>query len=302
MADADLTAPPPTSRRGLVYGLTAHSLWGLFPLYFKAVEVVPALEILVHRIVWSLALLIPLVLIQRQWSEVRRVLRDRGTLGVLLVTTTLIALNWYLFIVAVETDRVIQASLGYFINPLVNIVLGMVFLHERLSRPAAVAVALAVIGVAAQTIMIGSLPVIALVLAFSFGLYGLLRKTARVGSVVGLTIETALLTPFCIGYLIWAHRAGRMSFASGDLHLDLLLIAAGIITTAPLLLFTAAARLLPLSTMGFLQYVAPSGHFLLAVFAFGEPFTTAHLVTFACIWTALAIFTRDQLRMVRTPA
>ncbi len=302
MADPDLTTPPPTSRKGLVYGLAAHSMWGLFPLYFKAIEAVPALEILVHRIVWSVALLIPLVLIQRQWPEVRRVLRDRRTLGVLLLTTTLIALNWYLFIVAVETDRVIQASLGYFINPLVNIVLGMVFLHERLSRPAAVAVALALIGVVAQTIMIGSLPLIALVLAFSFGLYGLLRKTARVGSVVGLTIETALLTPVCIGYLVWAHRAGRMSFASGDLHLDLLLVAAGAITAAPLLLFTSAARLLPLSTMGFLQYVAPSGHFLLAVFAFGEPFTTAHLVTFACIWTALAIFTRDQLRMARTPA
>jgi len=300
MADPNHSAVTSTSRKGLVFGLTAHSMWGLFPLYFKAVEAVPALEVLVHRIVWSLVLLLPLVLIQRQWPEVRRVLRDRRTLGVLLLTTCLIAINWYLFIVAVETGRVIQASLGYFINPLVNIVLGMVFLRERLSRPAAIAVVLAVIGVAAQTIMIGSLPVIALVLAFSFGFYGLLRKTARVGSVVGLTIETAILTPIGLGYLMWAHRAGRLSFASGDLSLDLLLIVAGAITAAPLLLFTAAARLLPLSTMGFLQYVAPSGHFLLAVFAFGEPFTTAHLVTFACIWTALAIFTRDQFRMVRT--
>lgn len=300
MADADRTTPPPTSRKGLVYGLAAHSMWGLFPIYFKAVESVPALEVLIHRVVWSVVILVPLVLIQRQWPELRRALSNRRTLGVLLLTTCLIAANWYLFIVAVETGRLIQASLGYFINPLVNILLGMVFLGERLSRPAAVAVGLAVVGVGAQALMIGSLPFIALFLAFSFGLYGLIRKTAPVGAVVGLTVETALLTPLGLGYFYWAHRAGSLAFTSGELRLDVLLVAAGFITATPLLLFTAAARLLPLSTMGFLQYVAPSGHFLLAL-AYGEPLTSAHIVTFACIWAALAIFTRDQLRMARPP-
>jgi chloramphenicol-sensitive protein RarD len=164
------------------------------------------------------------------------------------------------------------------------------------------AVVLAAIGVAAQVVMIGSLPVIALVLAFSFGLYGLLRKVAQVGAVVGLTVETTMLIPISLGYLMWLHRAGDLAFGSGDLRMDLLLIGAGFITTLPLLAFIQAARLLPLSTMGFLQYIAPSGHFLLAVLAYGEPFTLAHIVTFSCIWTALAIFTRDQLSTNRPTA
>jgi chloramphenicol-sensitive protein RarD len=283
-------------RKGLAYGLAAFGMWGLVPLYFKAVASVPALEVLAHRIVWSVIILVPLVLWQRQWPDVRRVLREPRELGVLALTTLLIAINWFLFIWAVANDRVLEASLGYFINPLVNVVLGLVFLGERLSRPAKAAVVLAGVGVAVQVVMVGALPWIALALAFSFGLYGLLRKTAPVGSVVGLTVETTFLMPLAVGYLFWARHTGGLYLGTGDPTLDVLLVLAGVITALPLLCFTRAARLLPLSTMGFLQYLAPTGHFLLAVLVYSEPLTAAQMATFGFIWLALVIFTVDQTR------
>ena len=283
-------------RKGVAYGVAAYGMWGLVPIYFKALSDVPALEVLANRIAWSVVLLVPLVLVRGQWPELRRVINDRKTLAALMLTTVLIAVNWYLFIWAVAHDRVLEASLGYFINPLVNVLLGMVFLGERLSRPAAAAVALAVMGVAVQVVMVGALPWIALTLAFSFGLYGLLRKTASVGAVVGLTVETSFLMLPAVGYLFWARRTGGLYLGTGDLSTDVLLILAGVVTAAPLLCFTSAARLLPLTTLGFLQYLAPSGHFLLAVLAYGEVLTTGRIITFVCIWLALAIFTTDQIR------
>lgn len=288
------------TRKGVAYGIAAYGMWGLVPIYFKAVMEVPALEVLAHRVVWSVAMLVPLVLIQGKFSEVRQALRDRKTLLVLLLTTVLIATNWFLFIWAVATNRVLDASLGYFINPLVNVVLGVLFLGERLSRPAAIAVVLAGVGVGVQIVMIGSLPWIALVLALSFGFYGLLRKTAAVGSMVGLTIETSMLMPIAVIYLAWARQTGGLYLGTGELATDGLLVLAGAVTTLPLLFFTSAARRLPLATLGFLQYLAPSGHFLLAVLVYGEALTPAHLATFGCIWLALAIFTADQLKRSRT--
>jgi chloramphenicol-sensitive protein RarD len=287
-------------RHGMAYGIAAYGMWGLVPVYFKAVAEVPALEVLAHRVVWSALMLIPLALARGKRAQVLHVLRDRKTLMVLTLTTVLIATNWFLFIWAVATDRVLEASLGYFINPLVNVVLGVAFLGERLSRPAAVAVALAGIGVAVQVVAIGSLPWIALTLAFSFGLYGLLRKTASVGSVVGLAVETSLLMPVAVGFLVWARHTGGLYLGTGETSTDVLLVLAGLVTTLPLLCFTSAARRLPLATLGFLQYLAPSGQFLLAVLVYGEPLTAAHLVTFACIWIALAIFTADQIRKPRS--
>jgi chloramphenicol-sensitive protein RarD len=287
-------------RLGVAYGIAAYGMWGLVPVYFKAVVEVPALEVLAHRIVWSALMLIPIALAQGRRAQVLRVLHDRKTLMVLSLTTVLIATNWFLFIWAVATDRVLEASLGYFINPLVNVVLGVAFLGERLSRPAAVAVALAGIGVAVQVVAIGSLPWIALTLAFSFGLYGLLRKTASVGSVVGLAVETSLLMPVAVGFLVWARHTGGLYLGTGETSTDVLLVLAGLVTTLPLLCFTSAARRLPLATLGFLQYLAPSGQFLLAVLVYGEPLTAVHLVTFGCIWIALAIFTADQIRKPRS--
>jgi len=283
-------------RKGVAYGVAAYGMWGLFPIYFKALSGIPALEVLAHRIVWSVVLLVPLVLVRGQWTELRRVISSKKTLATLILTTVLIAVNWYLFIWAIAHDRVLEASLGYFINPLINVMLGMIFLGEKLSRPAAVAVVLAGLGVSVQVVMVGELPWIALTLAFSFGLYGLLRKTAAVGAVVGLTVETSILMLPAAGYLAWARRTGGLYLGSGDLSTDVLLVLAGAVTAAPLLCFTSAARLLPLTTLGFLQYLAPSGHFLLAVLAYGEVLNPGRIITFVCIWLALAIFTTDQIR------
>jgi len=283
-------------RRGVTYGVAAYGMWGLIPIYFKALAGVPALEVLAHRIVWSVVLLVPLVLVRGQWPELRRAISGRKTRATLILTTVLIAVNWYLFIWAVEHHRVLEASLGYFINPLINVVLGMVFLGEKLSRPAAAAVVLAVIGVSVQVVMVGQLPWIALALAFSFGLYGLLRKTAAVGAVVGLAVETSMLMLPAAAYLVWARRTGGLYLGSGDLSTDVLLVLAGAVTAAPLLCFTSAARLLPLTTLGFLQYLAPSGQFLLAVLAYGEVLNPGRIITFICIWLALGIFTADQFR------
>lgn len=298
-ADRGSEADRRSFRTGIAFGIAAYGMWGLVPVYFKAVAVVPPLEVLAHRIVWSVVMLAPLVLTRVRRAEARRALTRPRTVATLLMTTVLIAVNWYLFIWAVANDRILEASLGYFINPLVNVVLGVIFLHERLSRPAALAVTLAAVGVAVQLAVVGTLPWVALTLAGSFGLYGLLRKTAEVGAVVGLTVETALLAPLAAGYLLWQRRAGGLSFASGDLSIDVLLVLAGLVTAAPLLCFTRAARLLPYSTLGFLQYLAPSGQFLLAVAAYGEPLTAAKAVTFGCIWLALAVFTTDQMRRAR---
>jgi chloramphenicol-sensitive protein RarD len=284
------------SRTGLAYGLAAFAFWGLVPVYFKAVASVSALEVLAHRVVWSLVILAGLVAVRRQLPAVRAVLADARTVAALVATTGLIAGNWYLFIWAVANGRVLQASLGYFINPLVNVALGVVFLRERLSRAATVAVALATLGVIYQTVLGGRFPWIALTLACSFGLYGLLRKTARAGPIVGLGIETALLAPVALIYLAWLRTAGSLRFAGGDETLDLLLVAAGVVTAVPLLWFARAAQLLPLSVVGFLQYLAPTMHFVLAVAFYGERFGGHHAVTFGCIWTALAIFTADRLR------
>jgi len=291
--------PPTRAAAGLFYGLAAFGIWGLVPVYFKAVGKVPPLEVLAHRVLWAVPILVGLVLIQRQGRAVLDAVRSRRIFGVLVVTTLLIGWNWFVFIWAVANDLVLQASLGYFINPLVNMALGVAVLREHLSRAAMVAVVLASVGVGYLAVLGGEVPWVALTLAVTFGLYGLLRKTVAVGAVVGLTIETALLAPVALAYLAWLHRTGDLRFASGDLSLDLLLVLAGVVTTVPLLCFTQAARLLPLSTLGFLQYLAPTAHFALAVLAYDEPFHGHDLITFGCIWTALAIFTVDRIR--RTP-
>jgi chloramphenicol-sensitive protein RarD len=291
--------PPTRAAAGLSYGLAAFGIWGLVPVYFKAVGTVPPLEVLAHRVVWAMPILVGLVLMQRQGRALRDAVRSRRIIGVLLVTTVLIGSNWFVFIWAMANDRVLQASLGYFINPLVNVALGVVFLREHLSRAAMVAVVLASAGVGYLAVLGGEVPWVALMLAVTFGLYGLLRKKVAVGAVVGLTIETALLAPVAVAYLAWLQRTGGLRFGSGDLSVDVLLMLAGVVTTVPLLLFTQAARLLPLSTLGFLQYLAPSMHFALAVLAYGEQFHGHDLITFGCIWVALAIFTADRIR--RTP-
>jgi len=288
-----------SARVGVAYGLAAYLAWGLVPIYFKAVAQVAPLEVLTHRVIWSVALLAGLMLARRRVRLVLEAARSRRTMVTLLGTTVLIACNWFIFIWSVANNHVLQASLGYYINPLVNVLLGVVFLKERLRPGQTVSVVLAATGVTYLALSYGRLPWIALMLAGSFGLYGLLRKTAPVGSLVGLTVETTLLAPLAVGYALYLWMTGNGSFARGDLGIDGLLALAGVVTAVPLLWFTSAARRLRLTTMGFLQYLAPTGHFLLAVLAYREQFTAAQAVTFVCIWAALAIYSFDTVRAGR---
>ncbi|MBU0640167.1 MAG: EamA family transporter RarD [Planctomycetes bacterium] len=297
-SDGHQPADHGTARLGVVCGIAAYGLWGAFPIYFKAVKSVPALEVLAHRIVWSLAFLLLLVLARHRWANLVGAVRCRRTLLTLATTTLLIAGNWLVFIWAVAHDYVLEASLGYFINPLVSILLGFVFLRERLRPWQTFSVFLAVAGVAYLAIAAAGLPWIALCLAFSFGFYGLLRKTARVSSLEGLTVETGLLTPVAVAFMVYGAVSGQAAFAAGTTRITFLLLVSGVLTAIPLLLFTIAARRLRLATMGFLQYLAPTGHFLLAVAVYGEPFTRVHVLTFTFIWLALAIYSVDTLRSV----
>jgi chloramphenicol-sensitive protein RarD len=286
------------SRRtaGLLAGIAAYGSWGVIPIYFKAVSAAPPLELLAHRVVWALLFLVVLLNRQGRLAEFRAALRPSRTLAMLAASTVLIAVNWLVYIWAVVGGRVLEGSLGYFINPLVNVVLGVLVLEEKLERPVMAAVAVAALGVVWLTLSVGHPPWVSLALAGSFGSYGLLRKLAPVGAVVGLAVETLLLFPLALGYLAWAHGRGSLAFLAGDLRLDTLLVLAGPATAIPLLLFTAAARRLPLSTLGFVQYLSPTVQFLLAVFLWGEPLGRERAVAFACIWAGLLIFTVHSLR------
>lgn len=294
-------AVDPTTRIGVAYAIAAYGLWGVFPVYFKLVKTVNPVEVLAHRVIWALAFLAILVTVRRNWRAARAVFQDRLSVVTLSVTTVLIACNWLVFIWAVAQNYVLQASLGYFINPLVNVLLGTLFLGERLRRWQRLAVGLAAVGVGYLTLAGGEFPGVALFLAATFGTYGLLRKIVRVEALIGLMIETLLLTPLAIIYLAYLMTRGEAAFGGPSLAMSLLLVLAGVVTATPLWWFAEAARRLRLATLGFIQYLAPTGHLLLAVFAFGEPFKLAHGIAFACIWTALLVYSLDAARS-RRPA
>lgn len=283
-------------KAGAIYGIAAYVAWGLFPIYFKAVKEVDAGEILCHRIVWSAVFLVGLMGLRGRLGEARAALRDRRVLATLLATTLLIAVNWYTFIWATTHRHVLQASLGYFINPLVNVLLGYVFLGERLRPWQKFSVGLAGAGVLFLTVSYRQTPSIALILALSFGFYGLLRKTVRVEAMTGLTVETLLLAPAATAWLAYLAGQGRLTFGHASASLDALLLAAGVVTALPLLWFTVAARRLRLSTLGFLQYISPTGHFLLGVLVYSEPFASADAMAFGLIWLALTLYSIDTLR------
>jgi chloramphenicol-sensitive protein RarD len=300
---ADSTSPYETrrARAGLGYALGAYLAWGVIPAYFKLLAHVPPLVVLAHRIVWSVLFLALLLTLGRKWGEVRDALRSRWTMLALLCSTVMIAINWYVFIWAVSNGKVLQASLGYFINPLVNVVLGVVILRERLRLAQIVALLLAAAGVGILTLATGSVPWISLSLAFSFALYALLRKTAPVGPLPGLSIETAILLPAAVavafGWIsVRSGPGGEVPIRGTTLAL---LSTAGVITAVPLLLFAAGARRLRLSTMGFLQYVAPTCQFLLAVLVYREPFRREQLLSFGLIWAGLAAYTLESVWNLR---
>ncbi len=285
------------TRIGVAYALAAFFSWGLNPFYFKAVAYIPTFEILSHRIVWSMLLLLPLILFSRQWPQVIRALMHRKTLVTLAATSIIVGANWLLYIHTVEVGRVLQSSLGYYINPLVNVLFGRLFLGERLTRVQIVAVLFATAGVLNLAIAYGEVPWLALGLAGTFAVYGLLRKIVAVEALAGLFIETVMLFPFAAFALIYFPGSfGRIDWAT-----NLLLILAGPVTFLPLLWFTCAARRLKLSVLGFFQFISPSCQFLLAIFIFSEHFGPAHYVTFALIWIAIAIFTLAP-RLMREPA
>jgi len=288
-----------TVRTGVFYAASAFVMWGLFPVYWKALGAVPALEVVAHRTAWGLVFVALWVTVRRRWGEVRAAVRNPRTLAMLAGTAAVVSVNWLLFVWAVVNDHVTEASLGYFINPLVTVLLGVVVLKERLNRPRAIAVILAGVGVVVMTLGIGRLPWVAVGLALSFGLYGLARKTVAADAVIGLLVETAILTPLAGGYIVVLGLAGSGVMGRAGFSADALLILGGAVTAVPLVLFTLGARRLPLSTVGMLQYLAPTGQFLLAVFVYREPFSTIHAVSFSLIWSALGILTWDLHRRLR---
>jgi chloramphenicol-sensitive protein RarD len=280
--------------RGIAYASAAYLLWGLFPIYFKALQQVAPLEILGHRIVWSLALCALLLLALRRLQWLADLRRQPRVLAWFAASSVLVAANWFVYIWAVNAGRVVDASLGYFINPLVNVLIGAAFLHERLRRAQWLAVAIAAAGVAWLTWQAGAVPWIGLVLALTFGLYGLLRKTAALGAIEGLSLETLLLTPLAAAWLLWLAHAGASGFVDGDAATRLLLLAAGPVTAVPLLLFAAGARRIPFSTLGLLQYLGPSLQLLIGVWLYHEPFAE-RVPGYVLIWIALAIFSVEGL-------
>lgn len=289
------------TRAGLLMGLGAYFLWGVLPLYFKALAHVDSIEIVAHRILWSLIFLGALASVWKRWPAIRAAVADRRVLLTLAATAVLIGVNWLIYIWAVLNGHVLEGSLGYYLNPLVNVLLGVFLLKEKLSRAQIFAVTLAAAGVAVLAFGAGSGLWISLTLAFSFATYGFLRKVAPVDSLEGLSIETAILAPLALGWVLYLGAEGDSGLGI-DAMTTTLLILAGAVTAVPLLLFTAAAKRLPYSTLGFLQYIAPSMQFLLAVLIFGERLTTAHIICFAAIWTSLAIFTWEGVRLGRKAA
>ncbi len=286
-------------KQGVIYALCAYTLWGFAPLYFKYIDHIDPLEIIMHRIIWSFALLLLLVLAMGQWSVLKDILRRPKQLVVLAIASVLVGSNWLIFIWAVNNDRMLEASLGYFINPLLNVALGMLFLGERLPRLQLFAVAIAFFGVSIQVVLFGTIPWVSLALACSFGVYGLIKKKIKLKALTSLCIETAILTPPAIVYWFFLESESA-SFVSNEWSLNLTLVSAGIVTTLPLLAFGAAATRLPYYVQGLFQYIGPSLMFILAIVVFNEELDQTKLITFGFIWAALIVFSFDSLKARKT--
>lgn len=290
-----------TDRRatlGVLSAAGAFFCWGMIPLYFRTLRGVSAFEIIAHRVLWSVVFLVVLLSLTRGFNQVRATLAQPRLVARLALTAALVASNWLTFVWAVNAGRILDTSLGYFLTPQVNVLLGFLFLHERLRRAQWLAVLLALAGVVNQVWLLGQLPWISLVLALTFGSYGLFRKQIPVDAVTGLLVETLLAAPFALGFLLYLQHAGRLGFAHRGRPTDLLLAGLGVVTAVPLLLFGAGARRLRLATIGFLQYLAPTMTFLLAVLVFGEPLGFARVLTFVFIWAGIGVYAVDSLRAI----
>ncbi len=291
-----------SARGGLAATMGAFAIWGLFPLYLRALAVVTPLQVVAHRVAWAAVFVVAMMGWRRELMQLREVFGRPGVVLRLAVTALLISANWMVYVWAVANDRVVETSLGYFINPLINVLLGVILLSERLNRWQWTSVAVATLGVVWLTVSAGDLPWIALTLAVSFGLYGFIRKTAKVEALPGLAVETLLLAPLAVGYLLWMGSAGLGAFGHAGPLIDVLLVASGAATAIPLFLFAHGARRLPYSTVGIIQYLAPTLQLAIAVLVFHEPFDRARAIGFACIWIALLVYAADGLLRARRAA
>jgi chloramphenicol-sensitive protein RarD len=276
--------------KGIWYAVGAYVAWGVLPVYWKWLHTVPAIQLISHRIIWSFLLLASVLFVTRQWKSFRSAAQPRRVLLIYLASAVLLSINWLTYVWAVNAGFIVETSLGYFINPLLSVLMGVIFLRERLRPWQWVPIGLAAAGVLYLTVVYGSLPWIALTLAFSFGIYGLIKKTAPLGSLYGLTLETGLLFVPAVGFLVYLEAVGRGAFLNSGPLTDLLLVGAGLVTTVPLLMFASAAQRIPLSLVGVLQYITPTLQFLAGVLIYKEPFDHSHLIGFCLVWAALAIF------------
>lgn len=288
-----------TNKQGALLAICAFILWGLAPAYFKLLEQVPSLDILMFRIIWSAALLAVVITASKNWSKIVELLKDKRSMLILLTSSSFLAVNWWLFIWAVNNGHILEASLGYYINPLLNVALGMLFLGERLSKLQYAAVLIAITGVLIQLFTFGSFPIIAFTLASSFAIYGLIRKTVSIDSVSGLTVESfVMLVPGIIYWYFFA-ASPESNMLTNDMLTNFTIVMAGVVTTAPLLCFVAASRRLTYSTLGFFQYIGPSIMFVMGVLYYGEQVGQDRLLTFIFIWTALAVFSLASFRNMK---
>jgi chloramphenicol-sensitive protein RarD len=274
-------------------------MWGFLPIYWKILRHVPSTQILAHRVIWSLVFLVILLFIQGRWREAKIFLPFYPNTLIFIITAFLLGINWLTYIWAINSDQIVESSLGYFINPLVNVFLGMVFLRERLYRWQMLSLILALMGVLFLILQYGRIPWIALVLALTFGTYGLLRKTSRAGSMVGLFFDTAILSPIFLTYLIILHAHESSAIFCIDRRTDILLMGAGVVTAVPLLLFAHGARRIKYSAVGFFQYIAPTGQLLIGVFLYEEPFSTTHVISFGLVWAAIIIYSISTFIMYK---
>jgi chloramphenicol-sensitive protein RarD len=288
-------------KKGILYGVGAYALWGFFPIYWKLLHQVDAFQLICHRIIWSCLLLLAVIAFTKQWTDFRATLSVK-ILRIYIIAALLIGVNWTMYVWAVNANYVVETSLGYFINPLISVMLGVLFFKERLRIAQWIPVVIAALGVSYLTYVYGRLPYIALSLALSFGLYGMVKKLSPLGSLYGLTVETGILLVPALLYLIFAEVNGSGAFLHIGISSDLLMIGAGVVTTVPLLMFASAARSIPLWVVGLLQYIAPTIQFMLGVFVYKEPFSHNQLIGFGIVWFALSIFLVENYLASRAPA
>jgi chloramphenicol-sensitive protein RarD len=287
--------------KGILYGIGAYVLWGFFPIYWKFLHNVPALQVIGHRIGWSFILLLAYILLTKQWSGFRSVAFRWKTVGIYSIAAVLLSFNWLIYVWGVNEGFIVETSLGYFINPLLSVLLGVLFLRERLRPMQWIPVGLATVGVVYLAFSYGRLPWIALSLAFTFGFYGFVKKLSPLGSLYGLTLETAIVFPVALAYIVFVGFDGSGAFLRHGTQVDLFLIGAGLVTTIPLLMFASAAKQIPLTVVGLLQYIAPTLQFLIGVFVYKEPFDFSRLIGFGLVWVALVIFAVENHLANRMP-